>query len=265
MNKFNRLKGRIEFWFFEIFSFFKRSVVVEHEGCQFELKTSTSHEVHRALTFASKEPETLRWIDGFREFGDGVVIFDVGANIGIYSLYAAAKYPNARILAFEPDSQSFSSLCLNVSVNNFNIAPYSFAISDKSGIDLLHVSILLPGAGASALGENYTFINKESGKTFKQGVFHTSLDDLVYEQGMPIPNYIKIDVDGIEHKILEGATRVLKSNDCVGVLVEVQYKNQSDIDAVCNHLESHGFYLKEKSLWIAELGSMKSQNFIFSK
>jgi len=258
---FNMLK----FFYYDLLSRINKSMTVKKDGKFFKLKTSTSHEVHRALTFEHKEPETLNWIEGFGLHDGDMVFYDVGANIGIYSLYAALLYKKAAIYAFEPDSQSFGSLCLNISNNQLNIAPYPFAISDESGVGLLHTSILKAGAGASALDHDYVFTNLKNNEIFKQGIFYASLDDLVFKYDFPQPNFIKIDVDGIEEKILNGASRVLSSDKCRRVLVEIQYKDSSDIMAVSSPLLQYGFEMQEKSRWITESSGFKSQNFIFIK
>ena len=53
-----------------------------------KINISTSIELWRARTYLTKEPETINWIDGFKK---NEVFFDVGANIGLYSIYAAKK------------------------------------------------------------------------------------------------------------------------------------------------------------------------------
>ena len=260
-----KISQKITFFTYEIISKLSKTIRVNYQNINFKIKTSNSHEVHRALTFKDKEPETLRWIDNFDLSKGDVVFYDIGANIGIYSLYAAAKHQGLRVLAFEPESQSFASLCLNIHHNNLNVTPYPIGISDDDGVAMLNISILLPGAGASALNESYAFMNNEKIKEFHQGIYHSSINSLVNKNALPIPNYIKIDVDGIEKKILHGADVVLQSSRCVGVLVELQYKNDEDVDSICRLMKGYGFELSEKSKWITEFKGVKSQNFIFNK
>ena len=64
----------------------------------------------RALTFETKEPETLNWIRGFDAEDN---LLDIGANIGIYSLYAA--YKGGNVTAIEPDALNYALLNLNIS------------------------------------------------------------------------------------------------------------------------------------------------------
>jgi FkbM family methyltransferase len=231
----------------------------------FQLKISTQHEVFRALTFFDKEPETLRWIDQFALIGKKFVFYDIGANVGIYSLYASAKHPDADVYAFEPESQSFASLCCNIHNNQLNILPYAFAMSENSGIDILNVNELRAGAGASALGGEYIFSKPSVNGVFKQGTCFMSIDDLVYRYQFPVPNFLKIDVDGIEFLILKGASRVLRAAECRSVLVEVQWSSDAEKESIFTYLNFHGFVMSEQSLWSIEAGGIRSQNFIFNK
>ena len=233
-----------------------------------KIVTGTSHEVFRALTFFTKEPETLAWIDSFSSIrGASPVLFDIGANIGVYSLYAAAKLPEARVFSFEPESQSFASLCQNIAINEFgNITPYQFALCDEVGIGDLHISTMSAGAGAAALGEDYRFMKTTDRKVARQGVFMTSVDHLVFHLGLPFPDFIKIDVDGIEKKILAGAKRVLADPRLQGLLVELQYESDADIAALASSLQSDGLLMSSSSSWEGHYGSgLNSRNFIFRR
>lgn len=258
---------RFKFYYYRIFSKLVKSKYVRTKESGFWLRTGTEHEVHRALTFRGKEPETLAWIDRFSAFSgsNDFVFFDVGANVGIYSLYAASRYSDARIFSFEPDSQSFASLCQNIHANRFKITPYPFAISDGSGVGKVKLSSLSAGAGACALGEKYQFTNKADADVFEQGVFFSSLDELVSRHRFPAPNFIKIDVDGIESTILRGAENVLRSSDCRGVLVEFQYRDEADLAPMTSYLASLGFVLMLRSDWVSGFGALKSRNYIFEK
>ena len=79
--------------------------------------------------FFSKEPETITWLESFY---NGQTFFDVGANIGLYSLYAAHLYLDSKIYAFEPHKENFIRLVVNAALNEYtNIYTYLLAISDK--------------------------------------------------------------------------------------------------------------------------------------
>ena len=235
---------------------------------KFKLKVSTNDELQRFLTFENKEPETLRWIDSFDFDSDSsqIVFYDIGANVGIYSLYASYRFPKAKIFAFEPDSQSFSTLVKNIHINGFKILPFPFALTDTSGVSTVSISSMNSGAGACSLDGKYFFTSHiEEINVFEQGIFFTSLDDLIFKYTLPIPKYIKIDVDGIELKILNGATNLLKSNSLKSILVEFQYTNDKQVEMLIDKLESFGFVLSQKSDWVSHYMDWNSRNFIFSR
>ena len=97
----------------------------------------------------------------------------------------------------------------------------------------------------SAFGVDYGFDGKTIQSNLKTNVLGFSLDNL-FELGFlkDKPNLIKIDVDGIEDLILEGSINTLSSNECISVLVEVNYDFHQD--KVSNVLLRCGFHLKEK-------------------
>jgi len=226
----------------------------------FKFYVGTSHEEMRASTFHTKEPEMLEWVNSF---SDNSVFYDIGANVGVYSLYAAMNNDTTKIYSFEPESQNFSRLCSNIYINKFtNVKPYQIGISDKCKFEDLNIAIMESGAGAATLEESYLGLYST---VFQQGIFSIPLDDLVFQYNFPIPKYIKIDVDGIEEKILYGSEKVLSSNDCEEILVELNYVSEEDNVKVFNYLEKLGFQLKKKSDWTSNFGNKKSKNFIFKK
>ena len=81
----------------------------EIDGLSIAIRVSTPNEYHRADIYATKEPETIEWLR--ENLRDGDVFYDVGANIGLYSLYAAKLRAACRVFALEPESQNFGKLC----------------------------------------------------------------------------------------------------------------------------------------------------------
>ena len=91
----------------------------------------------RGITFEVKEPETLKWIKGFDSDDK---LLDIGANIGIYSLYAA--YKGIDVIAIEPDALNYALLNLNIRLNNFGnkIIPYCIAVHNKTTFSKFNIS-----------------------------------------------------------------------------------------------------------------------------
>ena len=231
----------------------------------FDLKISNSHEIMRALTFEIKEPEMIEWILDFKKISKNTnfTFYDIGANIGIYSLFTSACYKNASIYSFEPESTNFASLCLNIQKNIFNnIVPYQIALSDKLGFDKLHVGLVESGAGAASVGSDYKNINNTN--NFKQGIFTTTLDDLVFGHNFEMPNFIKIDVDGFENEILQGAKKVLNNKNLISVIIEYEFKNNDQKNKLIELMLENGLSLILISDWVEfTYDNSEIRNFIF--
>ncbi len=135
------------------------------------------------------EPNTLSWID---RFGAGDVFYDIGANIGAYTLYAA-KARSVPVVAFEPNPFSYRVL-----VHNFHLN----AITDR----VLPFCLAAGGPDGNGIGLQ---------------VLAFRLDDLAAIEGIPAPTHVKIDVDGIEAAILEGAKSLLSGPGVKSVLIEM--------------------------------------------
>jgi FkbM family methyltransferase len=223
--------------------------------------TVSENEQDRVVTYDTKEPETLDWLD--QNLRDGDVFMDVGANIGLYSLYAASINGNCQVYAFEPASQNFARLCNNIALNSLtNITPCSFPLSDHESFDFFYISTLEPGMSLHSFGQESDYSESFA---MRQGAIGVPLDTLVKKYGMAQPSLIKIDVDGIEEKILEGAEAVLRADDCRTILIEWSFRDEADVKQLEDRMASSGYRLRKRSNWTAELSGLKSQNFIFDR
>ena len=192
----------------------------------------------RAQTFFDKEPETLRWIDGFAE---GAVLWDIGANVGLYSLYAAAR--GTKVWAFEPSAANYACLNRNQALNGLQVHALCLALSDTTKVGSLQLS----GPEIGAALHQLTLEQAGSVDDLHQSVLSVRPDDLVEMLDVPPPDHIKIDVDGLEFSILRGAAGLLRQPSLRSILVEL---DQSDTDAyqqAVGLLESSGFRLAEKA------------------
>jgi len=216
--------------------------VVEHKGVKLKLTTPNSLNYFRASTFSSKEPETLEWID---EIPVGKVLWDVGANVGLYSIYAA-KTRSCIVYAFEPSVFNLELLARNIFINNLvdNITLFPFPLTDRLKRSTLNLTTLDWGGALSTFDENYGFDGKELQKVFEQPVIGISMNEAVNGLGLAYPDYIKLDVDGIEQLILSGGKAVLEKVS--GVLVEVNDDFVVQAQEVSRLLQEAGLILKEK-------------------
>lgn len=173
----------------------------------------------RAKTLLDKEPETIAWIRYFALLGG--VFYDVGANIGPFSLFAAALNNNLSVYSFEPVKENYMALLNNLDLNKFeNVYPYQFAISNKNQI----TNLFLRDGRVGSSGSQIDAPKDESGNLFKEvGIekpVSFSLNYLIECLSFPIPGFVKIDVDGHEVKILEGMTDILSASELKSILVE---------------------------------------------
>lgn len=183
----------------------------------------------RAQTFFKKEPDTLEWIDSMKP---GEVLFDVGANVGLYALYAAKK--GIKVYAFEPESQNFAILNRNIYLNGLqeNLVAFNLALSDKKLLDYLNLSSMDKGASLHTVGSNTDFAGNTFTADYRQGVMTVTTDSLSTELNLPAPNYIKIDVDGHESAIIRGALKTLQQVTFKSLLVEFNTDLESDMKSV---------------------------------
>jgi len=191
----------------------------------------------RAQTLLTKEPDTIAWIDGFRK---DELLFDIGANVGIYSIYAGAR--GSTVYAFEPEAQNYAALNRNIHINGLTerVTAYNFAMGCVSKLDLLYMRSFGAGHALHNLGAPPGHDGRDFEPAFKQGVAAFSLDDLVYTRGLPVPDHIKIDVDGLEPEIVAGATRLLADGKLRSVLVELDTRVDSHM-LVVRTMENAGF------------------------
>ena len=172
----------------------------------------------RARKFYLHEPDTVNWIS---KFPTNSKFLDIGANIGIYSLFAAHK--NCKCISIEPQSLNFALLNLNIFDNKFQnlISAYPICANDKSGPSYLYHSKELKFGGAHTTFDRN--INDEGSSfdiKFKSGSYAVVLDDFLKKIKFE-PNYIKIDVDGNELNVLKGLKKTIKSKTLKSILIEI--------------------------------------------
>lgn len=183
----------------------------------------------RVDTLLTKEPDTIAWINGM---DPSDTLFDVGANMGQYSLYAAKR--GITVHAFEPESQNFALLCRNVAANRLPVTAWPLALSDKSGMDTFYVTSVMPGGSCNSFGEEVNYQLQPKQFAFKQGSCATTIDEFSNQFGAP--QHIKIDVDGFEHKVLDGAKMTLLLVKSVLVELNTHLQEHREIHQIMANL-----------------------------
>ena len=211
---------------------------VQHQGRTISYLTPSVFLKWRVDSLMTKEPCTIDWIAGFAA---GEVLVDVGANVGMYTVWAAATR-GVRVFAFEPESQNYALLSRNLMLNGLgeSVKAYCLALSDVAGFSELHLSSIDPGTSCHQLGEKVDPLHRPAQPVFSQGCQSARLDDLVRDGVVPPPQHIKIDVDGFEPKVIAGAAQVVRAPGTRSLLIEVN-QNLPDHMAMVQELNGLGF------------------------
>jgi len=217
-------------------------VKIEHNGCTLKFAAPNPLCNWRVRTFSTKEPETLEWIDSFPK---NTVLWDIGANIGLYSIYAAKKM-NCQVWAFEPSVFNLELLVRNIFTNGLadQICIVPLALSDQLGSNQMRLTTIEWGGALSTFGQQFGWDGKVIQPIFEFKTIGLSMENAVQSLAIPVPDYIKMDVDGLEHFLLKGGQSILKV--IKGILIEVN-DDFNEQAVQCRRLLSEaGLILKEK-------------------
>jgi FkbM family methyltransferase len=176
----------------------------------------------RWYSFKVKEPETIYFLDNYLEDGD--TFFDIGANVGVFSIYAAKRYKKIKVYSFEPEVSNLFSLKENIIENNISkkVIIYGIGISNSVGLSKLHLQDLTTGSALHTEDRGNIERSTEGNKpiVWVEGIYMVTLDYFCEELTI-VPNAIKIDTDGNESKILMGASNLLKNPMLRAIIIEM--------------------------------------------
>lgn len=218
---------------------------VESGDFKIKLFTPSSVSRSRAEKFFSKEPDTIEWINRFcLENNKKIIFWDIGSNIGTFSIYAGKKHNDIEIYAFEPSTSNLGLLSKNINLNNLTnkirINPLPLTTQSNQFL-LMNEKHFVEGGAQNTFGEDYDFEGKKFSTNNSYNILGTSINNLIENDVLKVPNYIKIDVDGIENLILRGATKVLKNENLKSILVEINENFKNQHTEVKNILKENGF------------------------
>ncbi len=220
----------------------ERKQTVAHNGVQLTFSVPNTLNVYRADSFSTKEPETLKWID---QISSNEVLWDIGANVGLYSCYAAKK-TGCKVFAFEPSVFNIELLARNIYNNDITdrVTIIPLPLFESVSENSLNMTSTNWGGALSTFAETYGQDGREMQKIFEFKTVGLSLEDAISLLKIPPPNYIKMDVDGIEHLILKGGTHILKK--VKGVLIEIDESFQKQFLDSSQFLKDAGLVMIEK-------------------
>jgi FkbM family methyltransferase len=187
-----------------------RHIHISDGQYDYRFRCETVREFNRCLKIFLKEPGTADWID--QNVKSGEVFYDIGANIGVYTILAASRTgKKGRVYAFEPHGANFARLIDNITANNLQqvVFPNNFALHDKEGFFPFHYKSGEVGTSDSQLTDSRDVTTDENVTLISELKYATTIDHLIDSGEIKAPHHIKIDVDGNELLILEGMSHLL--------------------------------------------------------
>jgi FkbM family methyltransferase len=205
-------------------------------------------EERRIKSALYKEAGTIEWINSLNE---NDIFFDIGANIGIYTIYAAPRVK--KVVAFEPHLGNAFRLLQNIDLNNFkNVNLIASPIHNKLGLfDFSYRSL--------ELGESFNELSEESRGSVEQKVA-LHLDFFVENHFLPMPTCVKLDVDGNEFLVLQSMKKILSGGSVKSLIVEYNREKNETVEnnRLRNFLEEMNYRFIESQF--TELGQRQINN-----
>jgi FkbM family methyltransferase len=217
---------------------------------------------YRAKSVLTKEPDTIAWLDSL---GKDSVLWDIGANVGVYSLYAACCR-RCRVIAFEPSAANFHVLTRNIDLNKASdrITAYCLALSGTTHLGVLNLASASMGTALSQFGQpgDRSRYWSDQAPTASHGMVGFTVDDFIAQFPIAFPTHVKLDVDGLEWPILEGASGMLQDPRLQSVMVELTSTNEAERISAVALLKECGLELASRGE-VQETGTEKAANHLF--
>tara|TARA_E500000331_G_scaffold350947_1_gene396756 strand:+ start:1095 stop:1835 length:741 start_codon:yes stop_codon:yes gene_type:complete len=215
---------------------------VSYHNKEVKFYTPTKKTAGRVKKIFKKEPITITWMDNMQS---GDVVIDIGANVGMYSLMSAVSR-NAKVYAFEPEASNYNLLCQNIRLNNMGdrITAYCAGNLDFDGFSVLNIANnrdVGPGGSCHTVDEEKNFDLSRMSVAFKQGINTVMLDTFCKQMNI-IPDHIKMDVDGLEHRVINGGLETIQKARTVIIELNTNLKEHNDS---ISKMKSLGFKLDE--------------------
>lgn len=161
------------------------------------------------------------------------VFWDIGANTGYHSIFVKVNKPDIYVVGFEPNPEVFFRLIQNQKINSLDCVFLPIALGAEVSVQRLHI-VSNGNSGLTTLKPNNLFL------------YDTFLDVLIFPGDFivnnslaPLPNVIKIDVEGSELDVLEGLTQILESGKLHTIIFEALDENS--LDEIEKYLRKYHF------------------------
>ncbi len=229
----------------------------------FRLKANLVNPEHQYLYFYGTHDERYVVTKLLKIIKQGDTCWDIGANIGFYTCLLASQVKNTgTVVAFEPATRTCDYLQENVSLNHFsNVAVVNKGLGDKTEQRHLHYS-------EASLTEGTASIKYAEGRTASERVSLDRIDNLISE--LPVPNFIKIDVEGYQLEVLRGGEHCLKTHAplLMAELKDVGNTNRDNFNEIEKYITYLGYSIYEIGKYTlkrcARISDSKKRNFFLA-
>ena len=202
---------------------------LQYENKEIKFYTPNKRTIGRVNNIFRKEPITITWMNNIKE---NEVVIDIGANVGMYTLMSCVGR-GAVVYSFEPESSNYNLLQQNINLNNASekIQSYCAGVLDYDCYSFLNIAkdgYVGPGGSGYTVEEKVIFDLSPMDVIFKQGINVIKLDTFCEKMKIK-PDHIKIDVDGLEHRVINGAIETIKNSKTVIVELNTNLKQHIDV------------------------------------
>ena len=188
--------------------------------------------------------------DLIRGLNDDDIVYDVGANVGMYTCFIVTHLHSGTVVAFEPVSKNAERLNENLELNGLDAEIIQMVLSDTNGT----IDISLTGEEAGE-GE-HAIATDDDAETIE--VETAKGDSIIERRNLPTPTVVKIDVEGAELSVLRGLRETLREN-CRLVYVEVHPEKITDFGANAPEVRE---FLEELEFDVEKLTQRGSEVFL---
>ncbi len=208
---------------------------LDYEPTKILMECTTQVEEAYRIHAVAKEIWTKDFVESIPVGG---CFYDIGANVGSYTLIAASR--GIRTVAIEPAAQNYATLVRNLALNApalEYVIPVPLPLADVNGTMWFDYAGMESGAAGHALGSRRRLHHH------RQAMMAVRLDTLIELWGLPLPSHIKVDVDGNEDAVLGGMEATLQRAELQAIMLEMPLAQEAELTA---WLVERGWTLTER-------------------